>query len=119
MKAKKKIELEEISSSISIKSYIRNNFSIKNIFIKTKSNDIIDYLEFYKSISRTPQIILATQIIKKGTAEFSTYINFDKQGNIIDNYRFFGRVKNSEIRTLSQNIKNVNFSFDIKKEFII
>ena len=49
----KKIKIEEISSIISINSYIKKNFSIKNIFIKTKSNDVIDYLEFYKIINRT------------------------------------------------------------------
>ncbi len=113
----KKIKIEEISSIISINSYIKKNFSIKNIFIKTKSNDVIDYLEFYKIINRTPQIILATQIIKKGTAEFSAYINFDNDGNLIDNYRFIGSIKNSELRTLRQNIKNINFNFEIKKGF--
>ena len=107
----KKIKIEEISSSISINSFIKNNFSIENIFIKTKSNDIIDYLEFYKIVNRTPQIILATQVIKKGTAEFSTYINFDKEGNVIDNYKFVGSINNSELRTLRQNIKNINFNF--------
>ena len=112
---KKQIKIEEISSIILINSYIKKNFSIKNIFIKTKSNDIIDYLEFYKTINRTPQIILATQIIKKGTAEFSAYINFDNDGNVIDNYRFIGSIKNSELRTLRQNIKNINFNFEIKK----
>ena len=113
----KKIKIEEISSIISINSYIKKNFSIKNIFIKTKSNDVIDYLEFYKIINRTPQIILATQIIKKGTAEFSAYINFDNDGNLIDNYRFIGSIKNSELRTLRQNIKDINFNFEIKKGF--
>ena len=113
----KKIKIEEISSIISINSYIKKNFSIKNIFIKTKSNDVIDYLEFYKIINRAPQIILATQIIKKGTAEFSAYINFDNDGNLIDNYRFIGSIKNSELRTLRQNIKNINFNFEIKKGF--
>ncbi len=113
----KKIKIEEISSIISINSYIKKNFSIKNIFIKTKSNDVIDYLEFYKIINRAPQIILATQIIKKGTAEFSAYINFDNDGNLIDNYRFIGSIKNSELRTLRQNIKDINFNFEIKKGF--
>ncbi len=115
IKNKKKIQLEEISSSVSIESYIKNNFSIKNIFIKTKSNNISNYLEFYKIINTNPKIILASQFVKKGTAEFSTFINFDKNGKIIDNYRFLGSIKNLEIRTLRQNIKNINFNFEVKK----
>ena len=117
IKNKKNIQIEEISSNISIKSYINKNFSIKNIFIKTKSNDIDDYLEFYKIISRNTKIILAKQIIKKGTAEFSANINFDKNGKVAENYKFFGSINNSEIRTLSQNIKNINFNFEVKKGF--
>ncbi len=117
IKNKKKIQIDEISSSISIESYIKKNFSIKNIFIKTKSNDIINYLDFYKIINKKSQIIIASQFIKKGTAKFSTFINFDKNGKIINDYKFLGTVKNLEIRTLRQNINNINFNFEVKKSF--
>ena len=117
IKNKKKIQIDEISSSISIQSYIKKNFSIKNIFIKTKSNDIINYLDFYKIINKKSQIIIASQFIKKGTAKFSTFINFDKNGKIINDYKFLGTVKNLEIRTLRQNINNINFNFEVKKSF--
>ena len=42
------IELNEISSNISISSYFQNKFAIKNLSIKSKNNEIGSYIDFYK-----------------------------------------------------------------------
>jgi len=110
---KNNIELEEISSNISIKSYFQNNFLIKNISFDTSDNEIKDYINFYKLFNKTPEIILINQIIKNGTAKISANLNFDKTGKINKDYIFSGNVKNAEIRNLRKNIKKINFDFKI------
>ena len=110
---KNNIELEEISSNISIKSYFQNNFLIKNISFDTSDNEIKDYINFYKFFNKTPEIILINQIIKNGTAKISANLNFDKTGKINKDYIFSGNVKNAEIRNLRKNIKKINFDFKI------
>ena len=110
---KNNIELEEISSNISIKSYFQNNFLIKNISFDTSDNEIKDYINFYKLFNKTPEIILINQIIKNGTAKISANLNFDKTGKISKDYIFSGNVKNVEIRNLRKKIKKINFDFKI------
>ena len=46
------LELKEISSNISIKSYFQNKFAIKNLSIKSKNNEIENYIDFYKTDGR-------------------------------------------------------------------
>ena len=47
------LELKEISSNISIKSYFQNKFAIKNLSIKSKNNKIENYIDFIRSITKT------------------------------------------------------------------
>ena len=42
------IELNEISSNISISSYFQNKFAIKKLSIKSKNNEISSYINFFK-----------------------------------------------------------------------
>ena len=107
------IELEEISSNISIKSYFQDNFSIKNLSFNTRDNEIKDYINFYKLFNRTPKIILINQIIKSGTVKFRANLNFDKTGKISKDYILSGNVRNAEIRNLRKNIEKLNFEFKI------
>ena len=110
---KNDIELEEISSNISIKSYFKDNFSIKNLSFNTSDNKIKDYINFYKLFNKTPQIILINNILKSGTVKISANLNFDKEGKIRKDYILSGSVKNAEITNLRKNIKKLNFDFKI------
>ena len=52
------LELNEISSNISIFSYIQNKFAIGNLSIETKDNKINTYINFYKLINNNLQLVL-------------------------------------------------------------
>ena len=110
----KSIDLEEISSNISIKSYFQNKFAIKNLSIRSKNNDIKDFIEFYRVSTNTPQIILLNQIIKKGNIKLKANLNFDQSGKVNKDYKISGNVTNTEFGLIKfKNIKGISFNFKI------
>ena len=110
----KSIDLEEISSNISIKSYFQNKFAIKNLSIRSKNNDIKDFIEFYRVSTNTPQIILLNQIIKKGNIKLKANLNFDQSGKVNKDYKISGNVANTEFGLIKfKNIKGISFNFKI------
>ena len=77
------LELKEISSNISIKSYFQNKFAIKNLSIKSKNNEIGNYIDFYKINNKnTLQIILLKQALKGGIGKINADLHFDDLGKI-------------------------------------
>ena len=108
------IDLDEISSNISIKSYFQNKFAIKNLSIRSKNNDIKDFIEFYRVSTNTPQIILLNQIIKKGNIKLKANLNFDQSGKVNKDYKISGNVTNAEFGLIKfKNIKGISFNFKI------
>ena len=76
------LELDEISSNISITSYLQNKFAIKNLSVKSKKNEIRNYINFYKLNYNNLYIILLNQGLKKGIAQINVDLHFDELGNI-------------------------------------
>ena len=108
------IELNEISSNISISSYFQNKFAIKNLSIKSKNNEIGSYIDFYKLNNKnTLQIILLKQALKGGIAQINADLYFDDFGKIKNNYILTGKISNAELQ-IPQNIKVLNFNFTVK-----
>ncbi len=109
------LELNEISSNISIFSYFQNKFAIKNVSIESKNNKLGTYIDFYKLNNKnTLQIILVKQALKGGTAKFNADLYFDDFGRIKNNYIITGKVLNAEL-LIPQKVKELNFNFTIKK----
>ena len=110
----KNIELEEISSNISIRSYFQNKFAIKNLSIRSKNTEIKNFIELYRVNTNTPQIILLNQIIKKGNIKLNENLNFDQSGKINKDYKISGNVKNAEFGLIKfKNLKRLSFNFII------
>ena len=115
LKKSKNIELSEISTSILITSYFQNKFAIKNLLIKSKYNEIDSYINFYRLINNSLELVLINQYIKKGTAQINIDLNFDKFGKIKNDYNFSGKILKSELAIPNyKNIKDLNFNFFIK-----
>ena len=111
----KDIEINEISSNISILSYFQNKFAIKNLLISSKINDISSYIDLYKYINNSIQLIILKQVFKKGDAQLNININFDNDGKIRDNFNLSGKFLNTELRMPNnKNIKELNFKFNVK-----
>ena len=111
------IEIKEISSNILITSYIKNKFAIKNISINSKSNKISSYINFYRIIDNSLQLILLNQFVKSGMAQVNVDLNFEDSGKIKNNFNLKGKVSNVELQIPNtEKIKKLNFDFSIKEK---
>ena len=112
----KKIQLERISSSISIKSLLNKQFLLKDLKISTKSIKIKDFFPFIRMINNDPKIYIAENFIKKGFIIADLNIEFDNNGNIKENYQINGYVKDGKINLFKKyDLSKIDFFFDIKK----
>ena len=112
IKNSEKIELKEISSNILLSSYFQNKFAIKNLLIESKKNEVKNYINFYKNINNSLELILINQLIKQGKAQINIELNFDDSGKIKNDYKLSGKVLNAEIQIQKNKIlKDLNFNF--------
>ena len=112
IKNSEKIELKEISSNILLSSYFQNKFAIKTLLIESKKNEVKNYINFYKNINNSLELILINQLIKQGKAQINIELNFDDSGKIKNDYKLSGKVLNAEIQVQKNKIlKDLNFNF--------
>ena len=112
IKNSEKIELKEISSNILLSSYFQNKFAIKNLLIESKKNEVKNYINFYRNINNSLELILINQLIKQGKAQINIELNFDDSGKIKNDYKLSGKVLNAEIQVQKNKIlKDLNFNF--------
>ena len=83
----KKIKLNKISSNFSIKSFLYKEFAIKNLSIFTDENNINNIISFLRLYKNTPQLFIFDKVVKTGTIKSVIKLNFDDEGNIIDDYK--------------------------------
>ena len=115
---KKSIQLENLKSTISIKSLINKNFSITNLKISTKTLKIEDLISFTKLFKNDAKIYIAEKLVKKGFLVADVNIEFDKEGKIKDNYSINGFLKDGKISfTKNYDLSKIFFTFNIKKEY--
>ena len=117
----KKIRFKKIKTDFSIASFLSKEFSINNIFIATKENNLKDIVSFVRVYENTPQLLVFNQMIKGGTLIADINLNFNSKGKISSDYNIKGLVKNGKIRLLNEEIiNNINLNFDIKeKQFLL
>ena len=109
------VKIESVQTLISIKSFLKRDFALKNLKISTKSIQIKKIIDLIKTINKSPQIYILQNKIQKGYLIADLKINFDENGNIKDNFEVIGYVKNGQIDLLGENnLKNVDFLFEIK-----
>jgi hypothetical protein len=113
----KKIELERLKAKISLLQLFKNQFEIDNLQISSKSIKAKNLVSFIRSLKNDPKLFLLEMMIKDGYLKGNIDLNFDKKGNIKDNYKINGFVKNLEIKIFKKyNLKNLNFIFNIKEK---
>ncbi len=115
---KEVLETESIKTKISLISFFKNEFVIKNLDISTKSINIEDLISFTKTFYNNPNIIIFEKFFQvKGFIVADLRINFDNKGNIKNNYFVKGYVKDTKL-SLFKNYKldDLNFVFKIEKD---
>ena len=114
---KKIIKIETIKSKISLKSFLKNNFSLTEISISTKPLVIKDLITFARLFNNDPKLFIAEKIIKKGYVVADLKLEFDNSGNIIKNYKFNGLVKDGKIDLFKKfNLNKIDFIFEINEK---
>ena len=91
------LEIESIKTQISLKSIFKDSFPLKNLDISTKSIEIKKLISFIRSIERDPKLLILENFIKKGHIIADIKLKFDKTGNINNNYKINGFVKNGKM----------------------
>ncbi len=113
------LKLEYIKTNISLKSFINDEFSIKNLQISTKAIKLNDIAQLARSFENSVELFLLNKIVKDGFLIGNINLNFDSNGRIKDNYEINGVIKNGKLVILDKhNINNLNLFFKIKdKEY--
>jgi len=113
----RKINVEKISSNISIKSYLKNDFGIKNLLVLTKENKIKDLIYVVRSIENSPRLLILSQFIKKGKIKVLIDLQFDEKGKIKSNYGISGIVDKGKLQIFNFNTYDkIKFKFEYKSK---
>ena len=115
---KKEITFYNISSVISLKSYLNNDFAIKNIKLKTNKVELTELIKFIRLTYPSPFIFVLNNSIKKGIIEGETELFFNKKGELLENYEIVGSILDLETKKIDKHkLENINSNFKIKKNF--
>ena len=113
----RKIELESINVKISLLELFKKQLLLNNLQISSKSIKAKNLVSLMRSIKNDPKLLLLEILINDGYLEGSINLNFDKKGNIKNDYKINGLVKNLKIKILKNyNLDNLNLVFDIKEK---
>ena len=111
------IEIESVKSNISLMSLAKRKFAITRISISTKSLAIKDLMTFIRLLNNDPKLFIAEQFIEKGYVVADLTLEFDKLGNIKNNFEVKGFVKDGQIGFLKKyKLSKVDFLFEIKEK---
>jgi len=106
----------KINSNLSLKSYIKGEFALKNIELKLSKVELKKLTKFIRSIDSSATLIILNNSVKKGNVEAETILFFNKDGKLLDDYEIKGKIINVEVNLLDEyQIKNINSNFEIKK----
>ncbi len=115
----KNLDLSNVTTNISLKSFINDQFSIDDLKISTKEIQIKDLISLTRTIKGSPQLFVLDTVTKAGLISANINLMFDFDGKIKKNYQIDGIVKKAKFDIFNQvEIKNLNFLFDIRKNHL-
>ncbi|MDA7478270.1 hypothetical protein N8910_00390 [Candidatus Pelagibacter ubique] len=110
----KSLDLKDITSNISLKSFISNQFSIDDLKISTKEIKIKDLISLTRAVEGSPQLFVLDSITKEGLISADINLKFDLDGEIKNNYQITGTVKKAKFNIFNKvEIDDLNLSFNI------
>jgi len=110
----KSLDLKDITSNISLKSFINNQFSIDDLKISTKEIKIKDLISLARAVEGSPQLFVLDNTTKAGSISVNINLKFDLNGEIKKNYQINGTINKAKFNIFNQvEIDNLNLSFNI------
>ena len=111
----KTLEIQSIKIQIPIKSLFNEKTLIESAEISTETLKINDLISFIRVFNRDPEFYLLEKIINKGFLIANIELNFDKDGNIKDDYKINGLVKDTNINILEKyKVEKFGFGYEYK-----
>ncbi|MDC1185483.1 hypothetical protein N8006_01310 [Candidatus Pelagibacter ubique] len=110
----KSLDLKDITSNISLKSFISNQFSIDDLKISTKEIKIKDLISLTRVVEGSPQLFVLDSITKEGLISTNINLKFGLDGEIKNNYQITGTVKKAKFNIFNKvEIDDLNLLFNI------
>tara|TARA_B100001093_G_scaffold360032_1_gene344739 strand:+ start:23 stop:2212 length:2190 start_codon:yes stop_codon:yes gene_type:complete len=111
------IGIESVKTQISIGSFFKKEFVVKDLYLSTKSIKIKKIISLISSYNNIPEIFILSNKIKNGTLVADIKINFDESGRIKKNFEIDGYVKDGQIDLLAgYNFNKIDFIFKIDQK---
>jgi hypothetical protein len=112
----KSLDLIDITTNISLKSFIKNQFSIDDLQIVTKDIQIKDLILLSRTVNKSPQLFVLDSLTKGGSISADINLMFDLDGKIKNDYQINGFIKKAKLNIFNQaKIENLNLLFNISK----
>ena len=113
----KVLNFETIQTKISLKALIKNEFLLTNLKASTKSIEVKELISFIQSLNRSAELFVLGKFTKKGFLIADIDFHFDENGNLKDNYKINGFIKDAKINILNKyRLENLNFVFSLDKK---
>ena len=110
----KSLNLSDITTNISLRSFINNQFSIDDLKISTKEIQIKDLISLTRVVQGSSELFVLDNITKEGLISANINLTYDLDGEIKNNYQINGAIKKAKFNILNQmKIDNLNLSFNI------
>ncbi len=110
----KNLDLSDVTSNISLKSFISNQFSIDDLKISTKEIQIKDLISLTRAVEGSPELFVLDSITKEGLISANINLTFDLNGEIKNNYQINGAIKKAKFNIFNQvKIDNLDLTFNI------
>ena len=112
----KSLDLIDITTNISLKSFINRRFSIDDLKISTKEIQNKDLISLTRKVKGSPQLFVLDNMTKAGLISANINLMFDLDGKIKNNYQINGDIKKAKFNIFNKvKIENLNLSFNISK----
>ena len=111
-----KLNLDKIKLNLKLKSLIFDDNPLDSLKIKSKENQIVNYIKLYRTFQDSIGIVILENYIYSGDAELNINLNFNNNGYIKKDFEINGSIKNLKIlKSFNKIDNNSNFNFSFYK----
>jgi len=109
-----KLQIKTVKTNIFLKSLINGEFLIDDLQISTKQIKLNDLILLARSFKNSTELFLLDNVIEGGFLTADIQLEFDKNGNVRDNYEVNGFIYNANFNFFNRfSIKDLNLEFAI------
>ena len=117
----KNLKINKIYTKVDIKSYIKREFALKNLYFDFKKNKIKKIVSLIRANKDSPQLLILDKLIQDGNiANLSGQVFFNEKGKVIkDSFKIVSAFDNLSLKLLDKTeIKNISANLDYKNNNI-